>query len=105
VFESFSPLSVFDRLSSWGRGRGEKCFGEFLAERIFGKGRWITEDGFDFLFKARFIATTEDETRNEIGSAPGSLSQRNPESNEILGVHLQIKPRSEASSLSPLLIT
>jgi hypothetical protein len=87
VLEAFAPLAVFDGLCARRRRRSEKGLGEFLAERVFRKGTRISEDGFDFFFESGLIAATQDETGDETGGPPGSFSQRNPESNEIPGVH------------------
>ena len=56
-------------------------------QRILRKKGRIGDNGLQFLFERCFVATAEDELRDEFRRPAGGLTQGDAESDEILRVH------------------
>ena len=76
MFESFSPLAIFDRFGPGRRRCLEQRFGKFAAQSIMSEGRRIGDDCLHFVSQAGLVSATENEFADEICCSPSRFAQR-----------------------------
>jgi hypothetical protein len=89
MFQAFAPLAVFNRFSARWRGSVYDGFGQFLAQRIFGKQCGTGDNGFDFFLQFVRVATAQNILCYKIRRPTGGFTQGNSETNKIFSVHDQ----------------